>query len=39
VAGTSTTSPADEIARLTELRDKGSITEDEFQKLKAKALA
>jgi hypothetical protein len=32
-------SPADEIARLTELRDKGSITEEEFQQLKAKALA
>jgi len=38
VAG-SAPSPADEIARLTDLRDKGSITEDEFQQLKAKALA
>ena len=39
VAGASTTSPAEEIARLTDLRDKGAITEDEFQSLKAKALA
>ena len=40
VAGASTTaSPAEEIARLTDLRDKGSITEAEFQQLKAKALA
>ncbi len=39
VAGASTTSPAEEIARLTDLRDKGAITEDEFQQLKAKALA
>jgi hypothetical protein len=39
VAGASTTSPAEESARLTDLRDKGAITEDEFQSLKAKALA
>jgi Phospholipase_D-nuclease N-terminal/Short C-terminal domain len=39
VAGASTTSPGEEIARLTDLRDKGAITEDEFQSLKAKALA
>lgn len=39
VAGASTASPAEEIARLTDLRDKGAITEDEFQSLKAKALA
>jgi hypothetical protein len=38
VAG-STASPAEEIARLTDLRDKGAISEDEFQQLKAKALA
>ena len=30
---------ADEIARLSDLRDKGTITEEEFQQLKAKALA
>jgi len=30
---------ADEIARLAELRDRGAITEDEFQQAKAKALA
>jgi len=30
---------ADEIARLADLRDKGVITEDEFQQAKAKALA
>ena len=35
----STASPAEEIARLTDLRDKGAISEDEFQQLKAKALA
>ena len=34
-----TPAPAEEIARLTDLRDKGAITEDEFQSLKAKALA
>ena len=36
-AGT-TKSPADEIARLSELKDKGTITDAEFQSLKAKAL-
>jgi len=36
-AGT-TKSPADEIARLAELKDKGTITDAEFQSLKAKAL-
>jgi hypothetical protein len=40
VAGTSSApSAADEIARLTELKDKGAITEDEFNALKAKAIA
>ena len=39
VAGASTTSPAEEIARLTDLRDKGAITEDEFNSLKAKAIS
>jgi len=37
VAGGS--SPADEITRLVDLRDKGAITEAEFQAGKAKALA
>ena len=32
-------SPADEIARLAELKDKGTITDAEFQSLKAKALS
>jgi ABC-type multidrug transport system fused ATPase/permease subunit len=36
-AGT-TKSPAEEIARLSELKDKGTITDAEFQSLKAKAL-
>jgi hypothetical protein len=40
VAGSSAApSAADEIARLTELKDKGAITEDEFNALKAKAIA
>ena len=30
---------ADEVARLADLRDKGVITEDEFQQAKAKALS
>jgi type VI protein secretion system component VasK len=34
-----TTTPADEIARLSELKDKGTITEAEFEQLKAKALS
>ena len=33
------TSPADEIARLAELREQGVIDENEFQQAKAKALA
>jgi hypothetical protein len=33
------TSPADEIARLAELRDQGVLDEAEFQQAKAKALA
>ena len=37
VAGTS--GPADEIARLADLRDKGVLTEAEFQQAKEKALA
>jgi hypothetical protein len=37
VAGSSK-SAADEVARLAELRDKGVITEEEFQTAKAKAL-
>jgi hypothetical protein len=38
VAGSSTNT-SEEIARLAELRDKGAITEEEFQSLKAKAIA
>jgi multidrug resistance efflux pump len=38
VAGTRT-GASEEIARLADLRDKGTITEEEFQSLKAKALA
>jgi hypothetical protein len=37
-AGTKT-SPAEEVARLADLRDKGVISEAEFQTAKAKALA
>jgi len=37
VAGSST-SAADEIARLADLRDKGAITEEEFQAAKTKTL-
>jgi hypothetical protein len=33
------TSPADEIAKLAELREKGTISEDEFQRMKAKLVA
>jgi hypothetical protein len=36
---TSSSSPADEIARLAQLRDQGAITEAEFQQAKAKALS
>src|SRR4051812_45427426 len=32
-------SPADELARLADLKERGVISDDEFQKLKAKALA
>ena len=39
VAGSGPASAADEIARLSDLRDKGTITEEEFQQLKAKALS
>ena len=38
VAGSST-SAADEIARLADLRDKGTITPEEFERAKAKILA
>ena len=38
VATTSSSGSADEIARLADLRDKGVLTEDEFQQGKAKAL-
>lgn len=33
-----TTSPAEELARLADLRDRNVLTEDEFQQAKAKAL-
>jgi hypothetical protein len=36
-AGTSA-SPAEELSRLADLKDRGVISDDEFQKLKAKAL-
>ena len=39
VAGSSGASPADEIARLADLKEKGVIDEAEFQAGKAKALA
>src|SRR4051794_32081759 len=39
VAGTNGTGTADQISRLAELRDQGTITEAEFQAGKAKALA
>jgi len=38
VAGTSAPSASEEIARLADLRDKGAISEEEFQAAKAKAL-
>src|SRR5262245_11504564 len=38
-SATSSGSAADEIARLSDLKDKGVITEAEFQQAKAKALA
>jgi ABC-type transport system involved in cytochrome bd biosynthesis fused ATPase/permease subunit len=34
-----TGSAADELAKLSDLKDKGSITQDEFDKMKAKLLA
>ena len=39
VAAGSSGGAADEIARLVQLRDSGAITEEEFQALKAKAMA
>ena len=41
VAGTSSSSGSvsEELARLADLRDKGAITDEEFQALKAKAMA
>jgi len=39
VAGSSTASTSEEIARLADLRDKGAITDDEFTALKAKTIA
>jgi hypothetical protein len=38
VAGSGGASAADELARLADLRDRGVISEDEFQQAKAKAL-
>lgn len=38
VAGSATTSPADEVAKLVALRDSGAITEEEFQNLKVRAM-
>jgi hypothetical protein len=37
-AGTSTTSTADELGKLAELRDRGTISDEEFQHAKAKLL-
>ncbi len=39
IAGTSGTSAADEVSRLADLRDRGVITDEEFQQGKTKALA
>jgi len=39
VAGAGSTSAADEIARLSDLKDKGVISEEEFATAKAKALS
>jgi Short C-terminal domain/Phospholipase_D-nuclease N-terminal len=39
VAGSSSGSAADEIARLADLRDKGVLSEEEFQAAKARALS
>ena len=38
-ASGTTTSTADELTKLSDLREKGAISEEEFQSLKAKALA
>ena len=38
-AGTTGSSSAEEVARLAELRDKGVISDAEFQQAKAKALS
>ena len=37
-AGTSTTSTADELSKLADLRDRGTISDEEFQHAKAKLL-
>ena len=39
VAGAASTGASEEIARLADLRDKGALSEEEFQAAKAKALA
>jgi hypothetical protein len=39
VRETAHTSPADELHKLQELKEKGALTEDEFQQAKAKLLA
>jgi hypothetical protein len=38
VAGSGTRSPAEEIAHLSELKDKGVLSDEEFAAAKAKAL-
>ncbi|MET8505142.1 SHOCT domain-containing protein [Streptomyces sp. NPDC014779] len=38
-AGSTRSSGVDELARLAELRDRGAITDDEFEKAKAKVLS
>jgi len=38
-AGNGGSSPVDELAKLTELKSKGAITDDEFNQMKAKLLA
>jgi Short C-terminal domain/Phospholipase_D-nuclease N-terminal len=39
VRDTAGTSPADELAKLSELKDKGAISQTEFEQAKAKLLA
>ena len=39
VAGGTPTGPSEEISRLADLKAQGALTEDEFQALKAKAIA